>query len=45
MVNVEGVLTLGDKESKQDTRRDGVKSVVKEDCIIEGETGYATIHI
>lgn len=45
MVNVEGSLTLGGKESKEVNRRDGVKSLVKEDCIIEDETGSATIHI
>ena len=44
-VNVEVVLTLGDEKPKQVTKRDGKPGYVKEDCIVEDDSGSASIHI
>ena len=44
-VNIEGVLTLGDEKLKEVAKRNGEMGFVKEDCIIEDDTGSATIHI
>ena len=43
-VNVEGVLTLGGEKQKEVTKRDGTKSTVKEDCIVEDESGSAVMY-
>ena len=44
-VNVTGVVTLGDLPPKEVTKRKGQVGKVKEDCIIEDDTGYSTIHL
>ena len=44
-VNVEGVLTLGGEKQKEVTKRDGTKSTVKEDCIVEDECSTAVMHL
>ena len=44
-VNVTGVLTIGQKEPKQVTKRNGENGMVKEDCVIEDASGNAMIHI
>lgn len=45
-VNVTGAVTLGDLPPKEVRKRNGKVHVgqVKEDCIIEDDTGYSTIH-
>ena len=43
--NVKGVFTMGIKEPKEVTKRNGKKGHVKEDCIAEDESGYSIIHI
>ena len=44
-VNVTGVVTLGELPPKEVTKRSGQVGKVKEDCIIEDDTGYSTIHL
>lgn len=44
-VNVTGVVTLGELPPKEVTKRNGQVGKVKEDCIIEDDTGYSTIHL
>lgn len=44
-VDVTGVVTLGDLPPKEVTKRNGQVGKVKEDCIIEDDTGYSTIHL
>ena len=44
-VNVTGVVTLGDLPPKEVTKRNNQVGKVKEDCIIEDDTGYSTIHL
>ena len=44
-VSVTGVLTVGQKEPKQVTKRNGENGMVKEDCVIEDASGNAIIHI
>ncbi len=44
-VNVEGILSLGAENPKEVSMRDGQKGLVKEDCVIEDETGTAALHI
>ena len=45
MVNVKGVITLGDKPPKQVKKRNGENGTVKKDCVIEDTTGHAVLHI
>ena len=44
-VHVKGKVTLGTQEPKTVTKRNGNNGKVKEDCIIEDDTGHATLHI
>lgn len=44
-VNVTGVVTLGELPPKEVTKWNGQVGKVKEDCIIEDDTGYSTIHL
>lgn len=44
-VNVTGVVTLGELPPKGVTKRNGQVGKVKEDCIVEDDTGYSTIHL
>ena len=38
-VNVTGIISIGDKPPKEVINRDGRKGLVKEDCVIEDNTG------
>ena len=44
-VNVTGAVTQGDLAPKEVRMRNGQAGQVKEDCIIEDDTGYSTIHL
>ena len=44
-VNITGVITVGEKPPKHITKRNGELGFVKEDCVVEDETGYSEISI
>ena len=44
-VNVKGTITMGDAKPKEVTKRNGNSGLVKEDCVIEDQTGHTTIHL
>ena len=44
-VNVKAALTMGCLEPKEVEKRNGSKGRVKEDCVLEGKTGNAIIHL
>lgn len=44
-VNATGVVTQGDLPPKEVTKQNNQVGKVKEDCIIEDDTGYSTIHL
>ena len=44
-VNVKATITLGTTKPKEVAKRNGEKGLVKEDCIIEDDTGNATLHV
>jgi len=44
-VNVKGTITMGDAKPKEVTKRNGNTGLVKEDCVIEDQTGHTTIHL
>ena len=43
-VNVRGTITMGNAKPKEVTKRNGKSGLVKEDCVIEDQTGQTTTH-
>ena len=44
-VNVRGTITMGDAKPKEVRKRNGNSGLVKEDCVIEDQTGHTTLHL
>ena len=42
---MKATITLGTTKPKEVAKRNGEKGLVKEDCIIEDDTGHATLHV